>query len=557
MARLILFSFVLVWCGLTGFHPAPPKDTRPNIILILADDMGYSDIGCYGGEIATPNIDYLAANGLRFTQFYNNSRCCPTRASLLTGIYSHDAGIGNMSNDQHQPGYQGHLLDNTVTLAEMLKAAGYHTGMAGKWHVSNTLVQPTPEAQLKWLDHQEEHPLFSPLEQYPTNRGFEKFYGTLWGVVDYFDPFSLVSGTEPVTHLPPNYYHTDAINDSAASFIRQFSRDDQPFFLYVAENAPHWPVQALPEDIKKYKDTYTKGWEAIRQERYRRMIRKGIIDPATHPLPPMEHDTQWAKNPNKEYDARAMAVHAAMIDRMDQGIGRIIKALRESGRLENTIIVFLSDNGASPELCANFGPGFDRPAETRDGRKIIYPADKRTLPGPETVYGSIGPVWANVSNTPYRYWKIESYEGGMRTPMVVYWPKGMRAPKGSLTAQLGHVMDFMPTFAMLAKTQYPTRSHGHLTPTMDGSSLLAILQGNQREGYNLLFNEHNNRRYLRSGDWKIVSTNTDTTWHLYNLRDDATETKDLAAKYPDRVSQMNHDWQELAREHHVYPKPSK
>ncbi len=552
---------LLIAIGTSSYQPKPPakppKDNRPNIVLIMADDLGFSDIGCYGSEIHTPNIDYLAANGLRFSQFYNTARCCPTRASLLTGLYNQQAGIGNMTNDQQQPGYRGHILENTVTLAEVLKAAGYHTGMAGKWHVSNTITQPDPAEQLRWLNHQVSYPLFSPVEQYPTNRGFEKFYGTIWGVVDYFDPFSLVYGTEPVKTVPANYYHTDAINDSAAAFIKAFSKEEKPFFLYVAENAPHWPVQALPEDIEKYKNTYKGGWEAIRDARYRRLIEKGMIDPATAKLSAWQNDTlNWASNQYKEYEARAMAVHAAMIDRMDQGIGRIINALRQTGWLDNTIILFLSDNGASPEVCALFGPGFDRPGQTRSGQKIVYPTDKKAMPGPETVYGSIGPEWANVCNTPYRYWKIESYEGGVHTPMVAYWPKGLQVPKGSITNQPGHVMDFMATFIDLAKAAYPKTFHGNSISPMEGISLLPVLQNKQRQGHAALFNEHHNGRYARQDDWKLVSANADTAWELYNLKTDRTETRNLAAEYPQKVKQLDSLWRRWAIKNNVYPKPA-
>ena len=243
---------------------------RPNIVLILADDLGYSDLGCYGGEINTPNLDYLAKNGLRFTQFYNTSRCCPSRASLLTGLYNHQAGIGEMTSDRNLPGYRGHITENAVTLAEVLKTAGYDTAMSGKWHVSNTVVQETPEDQLAWLNHQSSHPLFSPIEQYPTNRGFDQYYGNIWGVVDFFDPFSLVNGTEPVKEVPEDYYHTDAISDSTVAYIKQYSKTENPFFIYVAETAPHWPLMAPPEDIEKYKNTYTKGWDKIREERIKK-----------------------------------------------------------------------------------------------------------------------------------------------------------------------------------------------------------------------------------------------------------------------------------------------
>ncbi len=424
---ILLASLALASCaGSRKGNKGEKKDDRPNIVLILADDLGYSDLGCYGGEIRTPNLDSLAANGLRFTRFYNTSRCCPTRASLLTGLYNQQAGIGEMTHARQEPGYLGALGPNTVTLAEVLRSAGYRTAMSGKWHVSNTIEQPTREAQLKWLNHQASHPYFSPVEQYPVNRGFEEYFGNIFGVVDFFDPFSLVSGTKAIDNVPAGYYHTDAINDSAVAYINAFGKGNAPFFLYVAHTAPHWPLQAPPEDIARYENTYTAGWDAIRQARYEKMIAQGVIDPKTTSLSPRVNPAlTWEKNPHQAWDARAMAVHAAMVDRMDQGIGRIIEALRASGELDNTLIVFLSDNGASPENCMRYGPGFDRPGQTRDGRKIHYPVDKGVLPGPQTTFASIGERWANVVNTPYQYAKAQSYEGGVRTPMIAFWPKGI------------------------------------------------------------------------------------------------------------------------------------
>lgn len=531
------------------------KDKRPNIIVILADDLGFSDIGCYGGEIHTPNIDQLAAKGIRFKNFYNISRCCPTRASLLTGLYNHDAGIGEMTTDMGAPGYRGHITENAVTIAEVLKQAGYHTAMSGKWHISNTSEQKDPKAQLDWLDHQTEQPLFSPLDQYPVSMGFEKYFGTIWGVIDYFDPFSLVSGTKPITAVPKNYYHTDAINDTAATYIHEFAKDNKPFFLYVAENAPHWPLQALPEDIEKYKDTYKVGWDVIREKRYQKMISEGIIDPEQTKLSDRQSTKNWEENPDKDWDARAMAVHAAMIDRMDQGVGRIIEALKETGQLENTLIVFLSDNGASPENAAGYGPGFDRPGETRTGEKISYSQKKDVLPGPENTYSSIGAIWANVANTPYKLAKAESYEGGIHTPMIAFWPAGISA--GLLTDHVGHVMDFMATFIELAHATYPTvYNHHPITPTQ-GLSLLPVLKGKKGKEHEALFNEHMGARYVRKNEWKLVSTSRDSTWHLYDIKKDGGEIKDLSAEYPDTVKQLSALWENWALQNKVLPKPAR
>ncbi|TCC99074.1 arylsulfatase [Pedobacter psychroterrae] len=548
---MIIMAFTVTYTN----KPAPKKDLRPNIVLIMADDLGYSDLGCYGGEINTPNLDYLAANGLRFKKFYNTSRCCPSRAALLTGLYNHNAGIGEMTADRNMEGYRGALGKDAVTLAEVLKDAGYRTAMSGKWHVSNTVEQATPQAQLDWLNHKTKHPLFSPIEQYPTNRGFEKFFGTLWGVVDFFDPFSLVSGTTPINTVPKDYYHTDAISDSATAYIKEFSKGDKPFFLYVAQNAPHWPLQALPEDIEKYKDTYKAGWDVIRKARYDRMLKSGLIDSVTTKISPrINDDLQWEDNPDKEWGARAMAVHAAMIDRMDQGIGRMIAALKETGQLDNTLIVFLSDNGASPEDCSRYGKGFDRPGETRDGREIVYPVNKKVFPGPQTTFASIGQRWANVANTPYRFAKEQSYEGGVRTPMIAFWPKGITAKKGSMTDHTGHVMDFMATFADLAGAKYPEVYKGNQIKPMQGLSFAPAFKGKKSIGHEYLFNEHYNARSVRSKEWKMVSLSSDTSWHLYRVKDDESELNDLAAQYPGKVKELHKKWQEWALQNHVLPK---
>ncbi|MVT08899.1 arylsulfatase [Chitinophaga tropicalis] len=552
----VLLSTLLAGAGIvTLLSLSDRKAPRPNIIVILADDLGYSDIGCYGGEVHTPNIDYLAHNGIRYTQFYNTSRCCPTRASLLTGLYNQQAGIGRMTDAEDEPGYRGHLTDNTVTLAEVLQSAGYHTAMCGKWHVSNTNGQPTKQEQLDWLNHRKAGGPFSPIAQYPTHRGFEKFFGTIWGVVDFYDPFSLVSGDQPIREVPKDYYHTDAINDTAVAYIRGYAGSKQPFFLYVAHNAPHWPLHALPEDIARYRQTYKAGWEAIRQARYRRMAEMGLIDTTTTKLSARwKNDLEWENNPDSVWDAEAMAVHAAMTDRMDQGIGRIIAALKETGQLDNTLILFLSDNGASPENCAAYGPGFDRPSQTRDGREIVYATRKQALPGPETVYASIGTRWANVANTPYQYWKAESYEGGIHTPLIAFWPEGISVPKGGFSSWTGHVMDFMATFTELAGARYPAVYKGRkITPTT-GISLTSSFR-DKPGGHELLFNEHFGARYARKGNWKLVSMSNDTTWRLYDLSVDKTEMRDMAGSQPGVVEELDSLWRKWAYSHDVYPKP--
>jgi len=561
LLSLLALASVLIFSGFEKKRPrpsAPPAARRPNIIVILADDLGFSDLGCYGSEIHTPNIDYLASNGIRYTQFYNTSRCCPTRASLLTGLYNQQAGIGKMTDAEDEPGYRGHLTENTVTLAEVLKEAGYQTAMSGKWHVSNTNVQKNAQDQLAWLNHQKDYGDFAPISQYPTRRGFDRYFGNIWGVVDFFDPFSLVSGTTPIRNVPKNYYHTDAINDTAVAYIQAFARESAPFFLYVAHTAPHWPLMALPEDIAKYQNTYQSGWDAIREARYQKMVKIGLLDPAHTQLPERwKADSSWAANPDKAWDAQAMAVHAAMIDRMDQGIGKLIKTLRETGQLDNTLILFLSDNGASPENCAAYGPGFDRPSQTRDGRPIAYDLKKKVMPGPQTTYTSIGQRWANVANTPYQYWKAESYEGGVHTPLVAFWPKGIKAKKGGFSAQVGHVMDFMSTFVELAGATYPKTHNGHaITPTT-GQSLVPSFDGKLSKGHEALFNEHFGARYARLANWKLVSSSSDTTWKLFNLAVDRSETRDVASQYPGKVRELEKQWQQWASTHQVFPKPGR
>ncbi|QPH40368.1 arylsulfatase [Pedobacter endophyticus] len=534
------------------------KAERPNIVVILADDMGFSDAGCYGGEINTPNIDFLANNGLRYREFYNTSRCCPTRASLLTGLYNQQAGIGKMTEAENEPGYLGRLADNSVTIAEVLKTAGYNTAMSGKWHVSNTFVQNDPKEQLAWLNHQKDYGDFSPISQYPTSRGFDQFFGTIWGVVDFFDPFSLVSGTKPIKNVPKDYYQTDAINDTAVAYINSWKKSQKPFFLYVAQNAPHWPLQAKPEDIAKYKDTYKGGWDVIREARYKKMAKLGLIDTNTTKLSkPLPRATSWENNPDKVWDAEAMAVHAAMIDRMDQGIGRIIDALRKTGKLDNTIIVFLSDNGASPENAAAYGAGFDRPSETRTGSPIIYATKKQAMPGPQTTYSSIGKVWANVANTPYQYAKAESFEGGIHTPMVAFWPKGIKAQKGGFSNQRGHVMDFMKTFIDLAGAKYPATYKGKTIKPTPGISLVPSFEGKDNAGHEVLFNEHFGARYARSGNWKLVSLSNDTTWHLFDLSKDKTEVNDVAKQNPQKVAELKALWKDWANTNQVFPKPGR
>ncbi|UOQ69850.1 arylsulfatase [Hymenobacter volaticus] len=533
---------------------------RPNILVIMADDLGYSDLGCYGGEISTPNLDKLASEGLRFTACYNAGRCCPTRASMLTGLYPHQAGIGKMTFNEGAPGYVGTLNEHTVTIAEALRATGYQTGMVGKWHISETVPRKDAAEQLKWLSHQAEYGDFAARNTYPTGRGFEKYYGTIWGVVDYFDPFSLVSGSTPVQKVPKDFYYTNAIGDSATAFVKQFTKKDNPFFLYVAYTAPHWPVQALPEDIKKYENVYKEGWQVLRQKRYKRLVDLKLFDPATTPLPEFMFPKQdWALNPTREWDARAMAVHAAMVDRMDQSIGQLIAELKRTKQYDNTVILFLSDNGASSEDPTEFGPGFDRAGSTRDNRAVVFPKQKQVLPGGELVHAGIGEIWAHALNTPFRYYKAKQHEGGIATPLLVHWPGGVQQP-GRLVREPVHVIDMMRTCLDLAKAPYPTTFQGRQITPSPGKSFVPLLTSAKALTQRLhpeLFWEHFGAAALRQQDWKIVRLSENSPWELYDLKVNRSETTNLAAQYPERVTTMSQRWHKLAEQYQVFPGPTK
>ena len=536
---------------------APPADlpSRPNVVLILVDDMGWSDLGCYGGEIRTPNVDSLAGGGLRFSAFYNTGRCCPTRASLLTGLYPHQAGVGRMTFDRGQPGYRGRLAPNAVTIAEVLRSAGYRTAMVGKWHLS--LTQEL-DGHMKHLNNQVIRETFSDPATYPVNRGFEEHYGIIWGVVSYFDPFSLVHNTTAVRSVPEDYYITDAFTDHAVEYIEKYSRAGRPFFLYLAHCAPHWPLHALPEDVAKYEQTYRVGWQAIREARYRRQVAMGLVDPQTAKLSDrFSADGSWDDNPTRDWDARAMACHAAMIDRVDQGVGRIVEKLRDLDELDNTLILFLSDNGASREEPVR--PGFDRVSQTRDGRDVIYYGGgkpKQIPPGPETTYAGIGPHWANAANTPFRLFKATQHEGGTRTPLVVHWPQGLRARPGSITGQPGHVIDVMATCVELAGAGYPDEHQGRRIVPLEGKSLVPIFRGEHRTGHEALCFEHFGAKAVRRGEWKLVAQ-PGGPWELYHVAADASETANVADEHPDEVQALAAMWESWAHRTSVFPQPGR
>lgn len=534
LLRRVLVCLCLSVGSLTGFA----ADTRPNIIIIMADDLGFSDVGCFGGEIHTPNIDSLAQNGLRFTQFYNAARCCPTRASMLTGQYAHKVGLARNGRS---------LTRNGATIAELLKTNGYQTAMSGKWHLSFTPV--LPEKHQMWLDHRFDPQVpFAPLDTYPINRGFDRHFGIVWGVINYFDPFSLVDGTNAVKEVPKDFYMTDAITDHAVSYVKDFAKADKPFFLYVAHCAPHWPLHALPEDIAKYRDNYKDGWHALREKRFARQKELGLFDPKTTTLPPVQgNGKDWDKltPEEKEYQATKMSVHAAMVDHLDQGVGKLLATLRETKQLDNTAIFFLADNGASPEIPTM--PGYDRTAFTRNGEKLRYDPDGIPTDslGSQTSYTGIGSYWASAANTPFRFWKKESFEGGAHTPMIVHWPKGLKAKGGTTTDQVGHVIDLLPTCLDLAKGKYPAELNGNKLTPLDGLSFAPVLQGKQRAQHDTIFFEHENGRAVRMGDWKLVAfSKPQSDWELYNLAADKTEMHNLAKENLEQFNKLKSRYDE-------------
>ena len=479
---------------------------RPNIVLIMADDFGISDLGCYGSEIHTPNIDRLARNGLRFTQFYNCARCCPTRASLMTGLYPHQAGIGHMMSDYGLPGYRGDLNQNCVTIAEALKPAGYTTLMSGKWHVT-----PVSESKHNW----------------PRQRGFDRFYGTIHGAGSFYDPVTLTRDNDPIEPEGANFYYTTAIGENAAKFIEDAAGGDAPFFLYVPFTASHWPLHAFERDIAKYRRRYDAGWDALREERHRRMIQAGIVD-SRWPLTRRDADVPaWEEAEDKAWQARRMEVYAAQVDVMDRAVGMIVDKLSALGLLDNTLILFLADNGGCAEELTPRGRGLHFPAKTRDGLPVRLGNNPKVMPGPPDTYQSYGVPWANASNTPFRRYKHWVHEGGIASPLIAHWPARITA-RNELTHQPAHLIDIMATCVDVAGAEYPAEFNGNRITPLEGKSLLPVLEGGQRAGHDALYWEHEGNRAVRQGNWKLVSQFSNRNrWELYDLEADRTETKNL------------------------------
>ncbi|MCM8527153.1 MAG: arylsulfatase [Lentisphaeraceae bacterium] len=545
------FTLAAILLALTVSCTSTADDKRPNVIVILSDDMGYSDIGCYGGEINTPTLDGLAENGLRFTQFYNTGRCCPTRAALLSGIYQHQAGIGHMMDNKNLRGYQGNLSREAVTVAEVLKDAGYSTYMSGKWHI-------TPY-----------HPQNVDKSNWPLQRGFDRFYGTIHGAGSFYDPNGLTRDNQFISPMndpeykPETYYYTDAISDHAVRFIKEHDKS-KPFFMYVAYTAAHWPMHALERDIEKYKGKYGKGYETYRKQRIAKMKKLGIL-PDHWDITPKD-GRPWSSVKNKEWEERCMEVYAAMVDSMDQGIGKIVKQLKDEGQFENTLILYMQDNGGCAE---GLGRRSRKPPKakiskedfqtkmipdvTRDNKPVLTGED--VMPGGPDSYIAYGLDWANVSNTPFRLYKHYVHEGGIATPLVAHWPKGIKA-KNEWRNTPTHLIDIMATCVDIGKATYPSEYKNNKIIPIEGKSLTTVFENDQMEERQIFF-EHEKNRAIRDGKWKLVAKGLQGKWELYDMEKDRTEMHDLSAKMPQKAKELEDAWEAWAKRAFVKPFPVK
>lgn len=532
--RTFLASSLASSLNIAGLAQSPAAKKRPNILFILADDLGYSDLGCFGGEIATPNVDRLARGGVRFTQFYNSARCCPSRAALLTGLYPHQTGMGNMVGgqaDPKYPGYTGRINEGVRFLPQVLNNAGYATLMSGKWH----LGQPGP-----------------------VRRGFEDFYGMVHGFDSFWDSSKytrLPEGRKARSYRPGEFYATNAITDHAIDFVHSARNASRPWFLYLAYNASHFPLHAPKDLIDKYVSVYEQGWDAIRERRYARLRELGLVD-KRWALPPrsivgpnrVSDVNGWAPKQNPAWDslegprkadlARRMAVFAAMVDSMDRNIGRVLADLEANKELDNTLILFCSDNGA----CAEWDPwGFD--GKSGPDNTLHQGSDLAKMGQPGT-YHSYGSAWANACNTPWRLYKHYTHEGGISSPFIAHWPERIKS-RGSINSNVvGHFIDVMPTLAAVAGAAPPHAAEGvNLVPALVGKKIVR----------RSLFWEHEGSRAMRDGKWKLTAVGPGGNWELYDMEADRTELNNLAAAQPERVKKMAAEWGEWARRTNAVP----
>ena len=500
---LIFFSFISL---------ISLAQDRPNIIILMADDVGYSDIGCFGGEIKTPNLDSLADGGLRFTNFYSENMCWVSRASLLTGSY-HRASLK-----------KGAIHPAAVTIPEALKPLNYQTYITGKWHLGGNAFPN------------------------PMDRGFDHFYGILGGAASFFAPYQLTRDRKIIKeeYKDPKYYFTNAVSDNAVKWIKETDKE-KPVFLYVAYTAAHWPLHAFDKDIEPYKGKYVGGWDKIREERFARMNKMGLLPPNSKLTPRHPSVKAWADAEHKDWEQRRMEVYAAQLTVMDRGIGNIVQALKDSGRYENSLILFTIDNGGCHVEYTSDRKGSFLPLKTRDGKEMKPGNIPGLMPGPENTYQSYGISWANMSNTPFRYFKKYDHEGGIRTPMIAHWPSKIKE-KGKMVRRPTHLVDIMPTILDITGAELPKQSHGKTPMAMDGLSIKRALFGQEnQQDHSSLFFYHASGKALRKGEWKLVGINK-KKWELYNLANDPVEMNDLSSKMPEKLKEMISEWETTNKE---------
>ncbi len=509
---------------------------QPNIILVLVDDMGFADLGCTGSEIRTPNIDSIAGNGVLLSAMYNCARCCPTRAALLTGLYPHKAGVGHMGADLGTPAYQGFLRNDSATIAEAVRAVGYRTCMAGKWHVGGDFMAREVD---NWRVGDVDHPT-------PRQRGFDRFYGIIDGVTNYFSPHFMMEDDSRCAVSPSDFYFTDAITDRAIGMIDESVARAQPFFLYLAHAAPHWPLHAHEEDIARYQGVYNNGWDAIRTARHEEMQARDVLLHKWEISPRDRGAAPWQDLRYADWEAERMAVYAAMIDNMDQNIGRVLGRLKHHGVHDDTFILFLSDNGGCAEFMAEDGWAKFMPDIHNDGRRIEMGNRPGLRPGGALTYMSYDLPWANVSNAPFRLFKHWVHEGGISTPLLAQWPA--RFGPGKVAHRPAHVVDVMPTIIEAACAAYPTEIGGHAIQPTDGESFMPLLEGKEWSREQPIFWEHEGNCAVRVGDFKLVRE-CGKDWELYDMVEDRTELNNLSGRngpLEERLKREYESWADAA-----------
>lgn len=490
---------------------------RPNVVLVLVDDMGFADLGVTGSEIKTPNIDKLAGNGALLTAMYNCARCCPTRASLLTGLYPHNAGVGHMGANLGTAAYQGFLRNDSATIAEVLRESGYRTLMSGKWHVAGDFVAREIDS---WRIGDVDHPT-------PRQRGFDRFYGIVDGATSFFSPHYMLEDDSRVEVVPDEFYFTDAITDKAITMVEEAVNDEMPFFLYLAHAAPHWPLHAPAEDIARYDDVYNKGWDEIRTARHEEMNGRRILQ-NNWQISPRDNDVMpWGDVQFPDWEASKMAVYAAMVDRMDQSIGRMVSALERLDQLDNTLILFLSDNGGCAEFMAEDGWAQYYPDVTHDGQAVTMGNVPNLRPGDQSTFQSYDKPWANVSNAPFRSYKHFVHEGGISTPLIAHWPNSIKQPMVAHAAC--HVVDVLPTILAATGCSYVSELGGHEIQPLQGESFLDLILAKDWEREQPIYFEHEGNSAIRLANFKLVKKHGEA-WELYDMEADRTELNNLVGK---------------------------